>query len=553
MQIKRKDYPKIKKVNPEEISSLLERMRSNTLTPEDHNLIANAFETLQFITEQLQQKNARVNQLLKQILGIKSEKSSKVLLKAIAEQSKSETDEVSANSASSELPKKNACPKKRKGHGRNGVEKYTGAENVWVAHGELKSGHDCPGCSRGKVYNEKNPGVFIHIEGKPPIHATIYETEKLRCNLCGEIFEADLPVEAPAKKHYDETAKSMMAVLRYGYGLPLHRLEKLQADMGIPLPASTAWDKTQEAAEKIVPVHEELIRMAAQGEIIHNDDTGMKILKTMEEIEKEVKEANGKKIRTGIFTTGIVSVIDDNQIALFFTGRKHAGENFDNLLKERESDRSPPVQMCDGKNGNTLSSTSSIVCNCNVHARRYFVDVSENFPDETTYVILDVYREIYKNDACARKQKMSPEQRQEYHQENSGPIMDEFHLWLKRQFDEKLVEENSSLGKAISYTLNRWSELTRFLYIPGAPLDNNICEQALKRAICHRKNSLFYKTENGANVGDMFMSLIHTCYYAAANPFDYFTQLQRYSAQVAKEPSKWLPWNYRLQLELLSC
>ena len=130
--------------------------------------------------------------------------------------------------------------------------------------------------------------------------------------------------------------------------------------------------------------------------------------------------------------------------------------------------------------------------------------------------------------------------------------MDEFHLWLKRQFAEKLVEENSGLGKAISYTLNRWDELTRFLHIPGAPLDNNICEQALKRAICHRKNSLFYKTENGARVGDMFMSLIHTCYYAAANPFDYFTQLQRHSAQVALYPSKWLPWNYQLQLELLS-
>ncbi|MBU0545678.1 transposase [Patescibacteria group bacterium] len=332
----------------------------------------------------------------------------------------------------------------------------------------------------------------------------------------------------------------------------MNRLEKLQADLGIPLPAATAWDKTQEAAEKIFPVHEELTRLAAQGELLYNDDTGMKILKTIDEIEKEVKEANGKKIRTGIFTTGIVSVIDDNKIALFFTGRKHAGENFDDLLKQRETDRSPPMQMCDGKKGNTLEGTSALVCNCNVHARRYFVDVSENFPDECAYVILDIYREIYKNDAYAREQNMSPEQRLRYHQENSGPIMDEFYLWLRQQFDEKLVEENSGLGKAISYTLNRWDELTRFLHIPGAPLDNNICEQTLKRAICHRKNSLFYKTPNGARVGDMFMSLIHTCYHAGANPFDYFTQLQRYSSQVAEEPSKWLPWNYRKQLESLS-
>lgn len=547
---KRKKYPKIQKVTPEDLASLLNRAENNTLTAEDCALIANIVETLGFIIDQLHKKDVRLKQLLKRIFGIKSEKSSKVLGQAQNDQS--EEEKPADCSAASDCKEKESAPKKPKGHGRNGVEKYTGAEIVWVAHSELKSGDVCPGCSRGKVYNEKDPGVFVHIEGKPPIYATVYETEKLRCNLCGEIFEADLPIQAPAKKHYDESARSMIAILRYGHGLPLSRLEKLQADLGIPLPASTAWEKTQQAAEKIFPVHQELTRLAAQGDLIYNDDTGMKILQTMEEIEKEVKQANGKKIRTGIFTTGIVSVVDDNKIALFFTGRKHAGENFDDLLKQRERDRSPPLQMCDGKKGNTLPSTSALVCNCNVHARRYFVGVSENFPDECAYVILDIYREIYKNDAYAREENMSPEQRLQYHQENSGPIMDEFERWLNQQFDEKLVEENSGLGKAISYTLNRWSELTRFLHIPGAPLDNNICEQTLKRAICHRKNSLFYKTPNGARVGDMFMSLIHTCYYAGANPFDYFTQLQRYSSQVAQDPSKWLPWNYRIQVESLS-
>ena len=99
-----------------------------------------------------------------------------------------------------------------------------------------------------------------------------------------------------------------------------------------------------------------------------------------------------KKTRTGIFTTGIVSVVGDKRIALFFIGRKHAGENFDDLHKQRESDRGSPLQMCDAKTGNTLKSTSAIVCNCNTHARRYFVNVSENFPDECAYVILDVYK-----------------------------------------------------------------------------------------------------------------------------------------------------------------
>ena len=126
--------------------------------------------------------------------------------------------------------------------------------------------------------------------------------------------------------------------------------------------------------------------------------------------------------------------------------------------------------------------------------------------------------------------------------------MEEFRLWLKRQFDEKLVEENSGLGKAINYVQKRWSELTRFLHVPGAPLDNNICERALKKAICHRKNSLFYKTANGASVGDLLMSIIHTCFYAGANPFEYITELQKNLSKAIKDPASWLPWNYSLQL-----
>jgi len=544
---RRQKYPKIKKVTREEKESLMGRVRSSTLAKVDGDFIENAMDTLEFITGKLEEKNIQLEQLVKQMLGIKSEKSSKVLEQIQSKQSKIETEESADNCAKNDRQKQKIAAKKFKGHGRNGVEKYTGAEKVKVAHSELNSGCACPGCSRGKVYNEKKPGVFIHIEGKAPIQATIYETEKLRCNLCGEIFEADLPVEAPTKKHYDETAKSMMAILRYGHGLPLNRLEKLQAGMGIPLPASTAWEKTQEAAEEIMPVYEELTRLAAQGNLIYNDDTGMKILETMALIKNESQKANGKKIRTGIFTTGIVSEVEENKIALFFTGRKHAGENLDDLLKKRESDRSPPIQMCDGKTGNTLETTDTIISNCNTHARRCFVDVSNNFPNEVAYVLLKFYKEIYKNDAHTRKQNMSPEQRLLYHQKNSKSIMQSFYEWLERQFKKKLVEENSSLGKAISYTLKRWTKLTRFLHISGAPLDNNICERALKRAICHRKNSLFYKTPNGARVGDIFMSLIHTCAYVCANPFDYFTQLQRHSSHVIKDPSKWLPWNYQLQ------
>lgn len=542
-------YPEVRKVSVEEYSMALEMVK-DVIPKEVYEIFEGALNTLGLITEKLEDDKVKLKQLLKQLFGTKSEKSSKVL--SSRQDWQKEEQEVKAKNITEASPKKNKPSKsgeKRKGHGQNGVEKYTGAQQVEIKHENLESGCTCPECGRGKIYDTKKPGILIHIEGKAPIEATVYKTEKLRCNLCGEIFEADRPLETSATKHYDETAKAMMAILRYGHGMPLNRLENLQAQMGIPLPASTTWEKTKEAAQNILPIYKELMRLAAQGKLLHNDDTGMKILTIAAEIEKEIQKADGKKIRTGIFTTGIVSEVEQYKIALFFTGRKHAGENLDDLLKQRESDRSPPIQMSDGKIGNTIDPDSTIAAHCNTHARRHFVNVSDNFPDETAYVLLDVYKEIYKNDAHARDKNMSPEQRLLYHQKKSKPIMDSFHLWMRRQFDQKLVEENSSLGQAIAYTLKRWEQLTLFLRIPAVPLDNNICERALKKAICHRKNSLFYKTANGARIGDMFMSLMHTCAYARINPFDYFTQLLRHASSIAENPSKWLPWNYQLQLQ----
>jgi len=228
---------------------------------------------------------------------------------------------------------------------------------------------------------------------------------------------------------------------------------------------------------------------------------------------------------------------------LFFTGQKHAGQNFADLLNKRDSNRDPPIQMCDALSRNFSETDKVILTHCNVHARRNFVDIAENFPQDCRYV-LEVYKQIYKNDDITKKQQMSPQQRLRFHQEHSGPVMEKFYDWLNEQFDAKKVEPNSRLGQAITYMQNHWVKLTRFLHVPGAPLDNNILEQALKRVILHRKNSLFYKTLHGAYIGDMYMSLIHTCILNGINPFDYLTQLQKHSSAVFKNPSQWMPWNY---------
>ena len=204
--------------------------------------------------------------------------------------------------------------------------------------------------------------------------------------------------------------------------------------------------------------------------------------------------------------------------------------------------------MCDALARNLPAELETIVANCLAHGRRQFVEVAEHFPDECQHV-LEALAVIYRNDAIARKRNLSPAARLEFHQANSGPTMEELHVWLALQFDQRLVEPNSSLGGAIAYMLKHWEKLTLFLRVPGAPLDNNICERALKKAILHRKNALFYKTENGAHVGDIFMSLIYTCEFRGANPFDYLTELERHADDLASHPQHWMPWNYQLAFD----
>ena len=271
--------------------------------------------------------------------------------------------------------------------------------------------------------------------------------------------------------------------------------------------------------------------------MVYNDDTVMKVLELMKLSDEE---RHGRK---GMYTSGILFTVDDRQMAVFVTGGHHAGENLAGILAKRSAALPPPEQMCDALSRNLPKDFKIILANCMAHARRRFVDVEFNFPQECTYV-LETLEEVYKNDALTKQQNMTPDKRLQYHQTKSGPLMDDLKDWLRQQFDDKKVEPNLALGQAVSYMLNHWQQLTLFLRVPKAPLDNNLCERALKKAILHRKNSLFYKTEHGAYIGDLFMSLIHTCNLCNVNPFEYLKTLQQHSSELFRNPDKWMPWNY---------
>ncbi len=524
--------PKMIELDAGELRTIVERTKTSALDAEDHEKLKVTIETCLWMMAELEKKRATLDRLRKSLsINVKKTEKTSSVLKG--------TD--GANPPQDKNEEKTEKKRKPKGHGRNGADAYEGAKTIGSPHKSLRSGDPCPKCEKGKVYRQRCPHKLVRIRGQAPIEATVYEQESLRCNLCGEVFTAKAP-EGIGEEKYDPTSASMIGLLKYGTGLPFYRLEKLGKYFKIPLPSSTQWDILRKAAIVLAMVYEELIRQVAQWDIFYNDDTSVKILELLKENQKIEQE--GSKERTGIFTSAIVAVRGDHTSAVFFTGRQHAGENLTDVLRRRAAELEIPMQMCDGLSRNVSKEFATLLANCMSHGRRKFVEVVDSFPGECRFV-LESLGKVYHHDAIARKKEMSPEERLLFHQEHSAKIMEKLECWMKEQLEQKKVEPNSSLGTALSYMLNRWDKLTLFLRKPGAPLDNNICERALKKAILHRKNSLFYKTEKGAGVADIFMSLIHTAELESVDPFDYLTELLKHPEELRRSPQEWMPWNYQ--------
>jgi len=538
-------------LSPAAVRGLLDRVRPKLAEDEFRELKA-LVDTLVYLAELVAHTNASIRRVRALLFGTGStEKTRDVLARAGCAEPPPGDDRASDADGPPAAPPDQRRPEiPRRGHGRPGAAVLTGAQRVTVAHPSLKAGDPCPACDGGHVYVVREPAVLVRFVGHSPIGATVYAREQLRCHLCGAIFTAPVPADAGSMK-YDARTGAMIALLKYGSGMPFSRLARLQRHAGIPLPASTQWEIVAGLATPLRPVLDELIRHAADGTVLYNDDTSMTVLSLLAPSAPETPAATAAAdddvdgSRTGVFTSGIVATTRaGHRIALFFTGRRHAGENLAAVLAHRTAGLEPPIVMCDALSRNVPKAFVVVLANCLAHGRRQVIDVASNFPEESR-MILETFREVYRVDAQARADRLTPDARLALHQTHSRPLMDTLHVWLEAQLAEHRVEPNSGLGHAMRYLRRHWKPLTRFLEVPGAPLDSNVVERALKRAILHRKSALFYKTRHGAQVGDLFMALVHTCELNKVEAFDYLTVLQQHLDAVKASPAAWLPWTYR--------
>jgi transposase len=564
---------------PQDRKTLSERIRLNCLTKSDQRVLLFIVRVIPILLRKLEKSRIHVEKLKHLIWGKKTESSRNILCEIDRESHQSGEEEVStsneekeplepglesetsnndsskdktdANKSSNVTPiGEGKGPKKRKS-GARGSNAHPESEQILIRNSEFCSGDHCPDCYTGKLYLTRSPGKFLKFVSQPILKAVLYLQEKLRCNGCGKLFGAKMPAEALGSRA-SESASAMIALLKYGFSFPFFRLSRLQKSLKMPISTSSLWEMLTPLIEIVQVIFKEMRRTAAQGEVVHNDDTVSKVLSLLKKKKGgPIEHLEKKKERKAVYTTGILSKIGNNKIILFFTSHSNAGENLEKLLLEREKHLSGPIQMSDASTSNLTEKAECDLSNCLTHLRRYFVKAYKTARKSCTFVILEL-KEVYRIEEIAKKGQLSPEQRLELHKQKSKPVMDKIKQFCETELLEKRVEENSQLGEAMNYFLNHWEELTAFLRIPGAPLTNDELEQKFKMVKIHLKNSYFYKTEHGALVGDMFMSIIHTCITAGANPFDYLLKIQIYSDEVKKSPKDWMPWNYEQVIAKLS-
>lgn len=548
-----KNDPDIPTTDTTEIERLIERVRQGKLDQADTQLIEKLLRFCLTLLNLIQAKNMTMGRLRDVLFGLKKKLAKKdQAAKDESQEPKSDSlkEGSSKESASSgmsegdELAAEPPKPPNRPGHGRRPASDYPGAKIVRLNHPSLSPGDACPepGCE-GHLHQPRDPRVTIYLTGQPVISATKYERPVLRCSDCFTSYAAGLPENVKKNEKngkplkYDETADVAIALYKYGAGMPFKRQEQLQESCGVPLPASVQFERCEEVAKVVHPIYRHLVEMAANGKLHHIDDTRVRILSCY----KEDKHRSEKE-RRATHTTGVVAKDEvGHKIALYFCGREHAGENLDAVLERRTPGLPPPIKMSDALAANSKMKAETIEAYCLAHGHRKFKELEEIFPEECRRV-LRLIQLVFLNDDRARE--MGDQERLEYHQTHSGPVMEELGNWMRQQFAERLVEPNSALGKAYNYLLNNFEELTTFLRVSGAPIDNNEVERALKRFVLFRKNSLFFKTLHGAEIGGILMSVIESCRLNQSNPWDYLLTLMRNRKDVRKNPGGWMPWNY---------
>jgi hypothetical protein len=348
----------------------------------------------------------------------------------------------------------------------------------------------------------------------------------------------------------------MLIVMHYFGGAPFKRLESLHQGWGVPMPDANQWEVVNAADDLLLPLYKALEQHAIQKATnFRIDDTGSMVIALQKQIEDEIAALqrlgeSTKDVRTGINATGLYWETPNGPIILFYTGRHHAGEIVDQVLRHRLLASPKLVKCTDGasKNFDHKYADKLVESTCNAHALLKFRDLKDKYPAEYAQAA-SVYQQVFDNDDKAKALGLTPVDRMLHHRQHSKPLMQELKKKCLEKLESRRVEPNSPLWEPLTFVVNQWDRLTRFCEVPGVPLDTNLVEQALIIPVRYLAGSFNYQTEDGALVGDHLMSLIATARAQDVDPATYLTECLRSHEDLATRPDHYLPWVYRERLK----
>jgi hypothetical protein len=521
----------VEEINYEALKELIARVEHAiehelALEADDLRLLLSAIHTLMTVQSQLEEKDITLYKLRKLLGMITSSEKRKP-----------------ADSDTEEENKKDK--KKKQNQNRKPKPKNKPARTEHHKLDDVKKGDACPECPKGKLLKHE-PGTLLRVSGGAPLEAVKHIVEQLKCNLCDYVVRAQLPDEVlndgDAKQQYGYSARSVMSIHKHFSGIPYYHQGTLNELFGWPVTASSIFDQCEYVANDITPVFHEMKRVAANAYLIYIDDTNNRILDSKPE-ERPKRNGSGTQMRSGIYTSGLIAMTETGKkIYLYNTSLGHAGEFLDEILRLRDTSLPPPIIMSDALSRNLPTAiVNAIIALCNSHARRLFIDVEKNHPQEVK-LILGLYGKIWTHDKESEELGHSHEEHLAYHKEKSLPVMESIKVRCESYLTSTAKEEHGGFGKACKYFLKHYGGLTQFCRVIRTPIDNNRMEEGLKVKIRSRKTSHFYRTQTGADVANVLTSVIATTYRNDINPFHYLNCLQRNSETVKVNPASWLPW-----------
>jgi len=543
-----------RQLSEQAVDALLQKLRTRdaqVLTDDDCDALAGVVQTWAHLTELAGRKTASIREI-RRVLGMPSSREAPgqapTTSTAAPESDGAGETPSDEHAGVPEEMQTQASSKNRHAHGRRNAEDFEQLEHMHHGHVSLHSGDECPACLRGRVYKYR-PSEFTTISGRSPLVATRHSRDSLRCNTCDEVFRAPLPATLEAdgvgeRTLYSYSAVAMVCILRCFGGSPMHRQDRLQQALGVPVPDASIWDMHERLAGALRPVWRHLVTEAAHAALYFGDDTGATILSKRSAVRPDRRTGELKR-RTGCHTTCIIAVDDDDHAAiLYFTGIHHTGEMMDLIVEGRNPDLHPPIFMGDGIESNTVTTAKVYYAGCNAHAIRRFKDLADRYPEQTDYV-LERYRGIYDHEDHCIEAQLSPEKRRDYHRKHSRPLLREITEYGEEQIEERRVEPNSDLGEAFEYVIGNERRLSAFARHPKAPLDNNRVERALRTSVRLRETTHFFRNPVGAGIADTILSVGASALHEGLNLFDYFVDLQHHAEAVRADPAAWVPWRYR--------